>query len=53
MATGLAKKILGILGPYYKDNENGSKQPVNLQSFFNLRDVRLASTPVILRTDDP
>ena len=52
MATGPAKGIPRILSPYYKDSGNGNKQPINLQSFPNLKDVRPALTPVILRTDD-
>ena len=30
IVTGLVKGIPGMLGLYYKDGGNGSKQPVNL-----------------------
>ena len=30
MVIGLVKGIPGMLGLYYKDNGNGSKQPINL-----------------------
>ena len=53
MAIGLAKEIPKILGLYYKDSGNGSKQPIDLQSFLNLGDIRLTLTPIILKTDDP
>ena len=52
MAIGLAKGIPRMLGLYYKDGGNGSKQLVDLWSVFNLRDVRLALISVISKTDD-
>ena len=42
-----------MLGPYYKDSGNGNKQPINLQSFPNLEDVKLALTSIISRTNNP
>ena len=50
---GLVKGIPRILGLYYKNSKSRNKQPVNLQSFSNLRDIRLALTLVILRTNIP
>ena len=53
MATGPAKGIPGMLGPYYEDGGNESKQPIDLRSFPDSGDARPASTPVTSRTDDP
>jgi hypothetical protein len=41
-----------MLGLFYNDSEEGSRQPINLRSFPNLEDMVLDPTPVISRTDD-
>ena len=53
MAIKPIKGILGILGPFYKKSREGSRQPIDLQSFPNLEDTVLDSTPAISRTNNP
>jgi len=50
--------MLEILKPFYNNNRDikkgeGSKQPINLQSFSNLRNAVPTLTPIILRTNNP
>jgi len=52
MAIGPIKGILGMLGPFYNDGGEGSRQPANLQSFPNLEDAVLDPTPITSRTDN-
>jgi len=52
MAIGPIKGILGMLGPFYKDGGEGSRQPTNLQSFLNLEDAVLDLTSIISRTNN-
>jgi hypothetical protein len=52
MAIGPIKGILGMLGPFYNNSEEGSRQPVNLRSFSNLEDAVLDLTPATSRTDN-
>jgi len=49
--------MLGILKLFYNNNRDikkreGSKQPINLWSFFNPKDIILILTPVILKTNN-
>ena len=41
-----------MLGPFYNNGEEGSRQPINLQSFPNLEDAVLDLTPTMFRTDN-
>ena len=52
MATGLIKGILGMLGLFYNNSGEGSRQPINLQSFPNLEDAVLDLTPTASRTNN-
>ena len=52
MVIGLIKGILGILGLFYNNSGEGSRQPINLQSFPNLEDAVLDPTPIASRTDN-
>jgi len=52
MATGPIKGILGMLGPFYNNGGEGSRQPTNLQSFPNLEDTVLDLTPTTSRTNN-
>jgi len=42
-----------MLGLFYKDSREGSRQPGDLRSFPNLEDVVLDPTPAMSRTEDP
>ncbi len=42
-----------MLGLFYKDRREGSRQPIDLRSFPNLEDVVLDLTPVMSRTNNP
>ena len=53
MATGLIKGISEILSLFYKKSKEGSRQPVDLQSFPNPEDTVLDLTPAISRTNNP
>ena len=52
MAIGPIKGILGMLGPFYNNSGEGSRQPINLQSFPNLEDAVPDPTPTTSRTDN-
>jgi len=52
MATGPIKGILGMLGPFYNDSREGSRQPINLQSFPNLEDAVPDLTSTTSRTNN-
>ena len=52
MAIGSIKGILGMLGLFYNDSGEGSRQPISLRSFPNLEDAVLDLTPIASRTDD-
>jgi hypothetical protein len=52
IAIGPTKGILGMLGPFYNNSEEGSRQPINLQSFPNLKDAVLDLTPATSRTNN-
>ena len=52
MATGPIKGILGMLGLFYNNSKEESRQPINLQSFFNLEDAVLDLTPIISKTNN-
>ena len=52
MAIGSIKGILGMLGLFYDNSGEGSRQPVNLRSFPNLEDAVLDLTPTASRTDN-
>jgi hypothetical protein len=52
IVIGLTKGILGILGLFYNDSEEGSRQPINLRSFPNLEDAVLDPTPTTSRTNN-
>jgi hypothetical protein len=52
IAIGPTKGILGMLGLFYNNSKEGSRQPVNLQSFPNLEDMVLDLTPTTSRTDN-
>ena len=52
MATGPIKGILGMLGPFYNNSREGSRQPINLQSFPNPEDAVPDLTPVMSRTNN-
>jgi len=52
MAIGPIKGILGMLGPFYNNSGEGSRQPTNLQSFPNLEDTVLDLTPIISKTNN-
>ena len=41
-----------MLGPFYNDGEEGSRQPTNLRSFPNLEDAVLDPTPITSKTDN-
>jgi hypothetical protein len=41
-----------MLGPFYKDGGEGSRQPINLQSFPNLEDAVPDLAPTTSRTDN-
>ena len=53
MATGLIKGILRMLGLFYKESREGSRQPVNLWSFPNLEDTVLDLTSAISKINNP
>ena len=52
MAIGSIKGIPRMLGPFYNNSREGSRQPINLQSFPNLEDAVLDLTPIASRTDN-
>ena len=52
MVTGLIKGILKILGPFYKESREGSRQLINLQSFPDLEDAVPDPTPTASRTNN-
>ena len=52
MVTGLIKGILGILGLFYKESREGSRQPVDLWSFSDLEDIVLDLILAMSRTND-
>jgi hypothetical protein len=52
MAIGPIKGILGMLGLFYNNSEEGSRQPVDLRSFPNLEDAVLDPTPTTARTNN-
>ena len=52
MVIGLIKGILGILGPFYNDGGEESRQPADLRSFPNLEDAVLNPTPITSRTNN-
>ena len=52
IAIGLIKGILGILGPFYNNSGEGSRQPINLQSFPNLEDAVLDPTPTTSKANN-
>ena len=52
MAIELIMGILEMLDLFYKESREGSRQPVNLQSFFNLEDMVLNLTSAISRTNN-
>ena len=52
MAIGPIKGILGMLGPFYNNSGEGSRQPINLRSFPNLEDAVLDLTPITSKTDN-
>ena len=41
-----------MLGLFYNDSGEGSRQPINLQSFSNLEDAVLDLTPVTSKTNN-
>ena len=41
-----------MLGLFYNNGGEGSRQPINLQSFPNLEDAVLDLTPIISKTDN-
>ena len=58
MATVLAKGLLGILGPFYRDSKSAkkgeeSKQFIKPQSSSELGDVIPTPIPIILGTNNP
>ena len=52
MAIGPIKGILGMLGLFYSNSGEGSRQPIDLRSFPNLEDIVLDPTPVTSRTNN-
>ena len=52
IAIGLIKGIPGMLGLFYNNSREGSRQPINLRSFPNLEDVVLDPTPITSKTDN-
>ena len=52
IAIGPIKGIPGMLGPFYNDSGEGSRQPINLRSFPNLEDAVLDPTPVMSKTNN-
>jgi hypothetical protein len=52
IAIGLIRGILGMLGLFYNNSGEGSKQPVNLRSFPDLGDTVPDPTPIMSRTND-
>ena len=52
MAIGSIKGIPGMLGPFYDNSGEGSRQPINLQSFPNLEDAVPNLTPIASRTNN-
>ena len=52
MVIGLIKGIPGILGLFYNNSGEESRQPINLQSFPNLEDMVLDPTPITPRTNN-
>ena len=41
-----------MLGPFYNNSGEGSRQPINLQSFPNLEDIVLDPTPATSKTNN-
>ena len=52
MATGPIKGIPGMLGLFYNNDGKKSRQPINLQSFPNLKDAVLDPTPTTSKTNN-
>jgi hypothetical protein len=52
MVIGPIKGILGMLGLFYNNGREGSRQPINLRSFPNLEDTVLDLTPITSRTNN-
>ena len=52
MAVRPIKGILGMLGPFYNNSREGSRQPINLRSFPNPEDTALNPTPAISKTNN-
>ena len=52
MAIGLTKGILEMLGLFYINSGEGSRQPINLRSFPNLEDMVLDPTPITSKTNN-
>ena len=41
-----------MLGPFYNNSGEGSRQPIDLQSFPNLEDAVLDPTPIMSKTNN-
>ena len=52
IAIGLIKGIPGILGLFYNNSGEKSRQPINLRSFPNLEDAVLDLTPITSKTNN-
>ena len=52
MVIGPIKGILGMLGLFYNDSREGSRQPIDLRSFPNLEDAVLDPTPTTSKTNN-
>ena len=52
IAIGPTKGIPGMLGLFYNNSKEGSRQPIDLQSFPNPEDAVLDPTPTTSRTDN-
>jgi len=52
MAIGPIKGILEMLGPFYNNSKEESRQPINLQSFPNPEDIVPNLTPITSRTNN-